>query len=93
MAEITKQYLDRAGLELYNQKIKAHIASADEANLAAAKAYTDAEVAKVDAAGVNEKITDLENAVNELKGDSTGSVSSQINAAKAELQGNIDKVA
>lgn len=93
MAEITKQYLDLAGLELYNQKIKAHIASADEANLAAAKAYTDAEVAKVDAAGVNEKITDLENAVNELKGDSTGSVSSQINAAKNELQGNIDKVA
>lgn len=49
MAE--KKFLDLVGLQKYDEKIKAHIASADAAILASAKGYSDSLAGNYDAAG------------------------------------------
>ena len=98
--EITKKYLDPAGLGHYDEKIKKVISDGDAATLQSAKAYSDSLADNYDAAGVAQtKVDELANgqvktnkeAIEKLNGADTvdGSVAKQIKDAKADLEKKI----
>ena len=101
MAE--KKFLDLLGLQKYDEKIKAHIASADAVVLSQAKAYADGLADNYDAAGTAAtKVQELAEgavkanaeAIAKLNGDANteGSVAKAIAGLKSDLEGQISAV-
>lgn len=101
MAE--KKFLDLLGLQKYDEKIKAHIASADAVVLSQAKAYADGLADNYDAAGTAAtKVQELAEgavkvnaeAIAKLNGDASteGSVAKAIAGLKSDLEGQISAV-
>lgn len=100
MAE--NKYLSYAGLKVYDEKIKALIASGDAEALAAAKAYAEGLADNYEEAGsvatakseLQALIDALEEAVEKLNGDANvdGSVDKKIATAKSELNETISAV-
>lgn len=98
-----KDYLDFLGLQLYDEKIKAHIDSKDAATLQGAKDYADSLADNYDAAGTAQsKMEELANgavksnteAIAVLNGNAqtAGSVDKKIADAKALIDADIDAV-
>lgn len=101
MAE--RKFLDLAGLQKYDEKIKAHLAAADSEVLAASKQYFEDNADRFDAAGTAAtKVQELADgavkanteAIAKLNGaaDAEGSVAKAVADAKSELNGAIQGV-
>ena len=101
MAE--RKFLDLVGLQNYDAKIKAHIAEADAATLAASKQYFEDNADRFDVAGAAAtKVQELADgavkanteAIAKLNGaaDEDGSVAKAVADAKSELNGTISGV-
>lgn len=95
--------LNLAGLQHYDEKIKAHLAAADEAMLAAAKAHAEGLADNYDAAGTAAtKVQELADgavkanadAIAKLNGTATteGSVAKAVADAKALVDADVDAV-
>lgn len=93
---ITKTYLDKAGLELYDELIKGYVDSGDQKSLQDAKDYADGLSDNYDAAGTAEtKVNALANgavaantaAIEKLNGDAetTGSVAKAVADLESKL--------